>query len=88
MIMLYLNVDLARHIAEHLPADDSLRTGLAEQIAAEEILPCPEPPALTILQRGKVVMEVYDEAEAQRIEDVLSAPWAWTLIQQERKKAS
>jgi hypothetical protein len=86
--MLYLNVELARHIAEHLPADDSLRTGLAEQIAAEDILPCPDLPELTILRRGNFVTEVYDAGEAQRIEDVLSAPWAWRLIQQEKRKAS
>lgn len=87
MIILYLSVDLAAYIASHLPADDPLRAGLAESVADEERFPTGnEPPALTILRRGSVLSEVYDEDRAEQIVDVLCAPRAWPIVLEQRKQ--
>lgn len=78
MIQLFLTRDLAMHVAEHLPADDPLRLGIAELIASQELLGgvIDEPAPLTVLVRGQVHMEIYSEEEAERTYAVLTAPRA------------
>ena len=86
MIRLYLTTDLARHIAEHLPEHDTLRVGLAELIAEQELFPGEdESPALEIYRHGRFSFATWDEAHAQRIEDVLAAPRAWPIVRAQRK---
>lgn len=78
MIQLFLTRDLALHVAEHLPADDPLRLGIAELVGQQDCMGGvqDEPAALTILRNGQIRLEAYDDAEADRILAVLSAPRA------------
>lgn len=78
MIQLFLTKDLAMHVAEHLPADDPLRLGIAEIIGLQERMGgvIDEPAELTILVRGQTRMEIYDKEEAERVYSVLTAPCA------------
>lgn len=82
MIQLFLTRDLALHVAEHLPSDDPLRTGIAELIAEQDRMGgvIDEPAELTILRNGQVRMEIYNAAEADRVLTVLSAPRALQTV--------
>lgn len=66
------------HVAEHLPADDPLRLGIAETIGLQERMGgvIDEPAELTVLVRGQMRMEIYDKEEADRLYSVLTAPGA------------
>lgn len=78
MIHLYLTRDLAMHVASYLPLDDPLRTGIAETIAEQDLLGgvIDQPAAMTILRNGHVYMEIFNEEEAERTYEVLTAPRA------------
>lgn len=82
MIQLFLTRALAMHVAEHLPADDPLRLGIAEIIGREDCMGgcIDEPAALTVLRHGQIQLEVYNEAEAGRILTVLTSPSAYDAV--------
>lgn len=82
MIQLFLTRDLALHVASHLPEDDPLRTGISELIAEQDLLGgcIDEAAPLAIYQRGRMVQEIYTEADAERLLQVLSAPRALQAV--------
>lgn len=82
MIHLFLTSELAYFVAEHLPPDDPLRTGIAELLAEQECLGGvqDEPAALAVYVHGRMHLEIYNEAAAKRTLEVLDSPRAYPAV--------